>query len=1004
MVLRLLVLLASAALASVASGQAFERFGVRDGLPSELINAVELGPDGTLWIATDDGLARYDGHAFTVWRHRPDDPASIPTSRVTSVAPYDGGAWVGTSGGVARLDLRTGRSTVVASLPRAAVQDVAVAGDGGVWVGFDVDGAWRYDPGTGRARRKRLVPPGAAPYRRAVALAATNGEVWAEMGGSAQTPARVCRLDQGDGCARSLRAAPWRLVRGGGQAALVYADQDGGPGFVKWLGGPARWTLPETGPLRSVYRSGIRVSPDEAWLRTTASVVVLRSDGSMRELEVAPDRRDELGGYDARALALDRQGNVWIGTEAGLYLSRQPARAFQAFRADDGPGALSDSRVNGMAQDADGALWVTTNDGLNRLDLETGRVERVAASLGRGATSRAFWQVLPLPDGRVLVGAKRGGLAAWDGRRLRRLAQPRDVGPGVRTLALGADGAVWVGSHVGLWKIEPGGQARAVAFPTADTPVNVVHTTRDGAVWAGTDVGLFRQSAGGWEPVAPDALCAPIVWSMTETPADPGALWVATVGGGLARLDRATGRARCLTASDGLPTNAVYGVLADDDGRLWTSTTSGLARVDPVTRAVALFSSADGLAGDSFNLMAQLKLADGRLAFGGPHGLTLVDPGAVTERSAPSVVITGVERQGRRLPGVPERVLRLRHDAGSFGVRFAATDFRAPRRNRYRYRLVGLDDAWQSTDGTSARAAYAGVPPGRYRFEVQGAAANTPFSQPAVLVVEVVPALWQRAWARALVAALLAALLGAAVWAARRRRRTREERERAEAQEVRRRLSEARERERVRIARDLHDGPVQTLYRVGHDLDRMGHGHGAVEPVRARVGEVAGELRQLLTDLRPTLVEHLGLGAALRVVGRRIEDRFPDLSVTVEDRSRAAVEPGGRLALFRIAQEALQNAGRHAGPASVVVQLADVEGGVRLTVRDDGRGFRVPERMVALARSDHFGLVGAQERAQAAGGTLAVRSAPGRGTAVEAWVPSPPEMEPETQGAGREAS
>ena len=504
--------------------------------------------------------------------------------------------------------------------------------------------------------------------------------------------------------------------------------------------------------------------------------------------------------------------------------------------------------------------------------------------------------------------------------------------------------------------------------------------------------------------MAPGNLCAPIVWSVAESVADPGALWAATVGGGLARIDRATERVECVTAADGLATNSVYGVVADADGRLWASTTSGLTRVDPVSRDVVQFSTADGLAGDAFNLMAQLRLADGRLAFGGPHGLTLVDPGAVTARQAPDVVITGVERQGRRLPGVPAEALRLPYDASSFGVRFAAMDFRAPRRNRYRYRLVGLDDGWQQTDGTSARATYAGVPPGRYRFEVRGAAGDTPFSEAVVLAVEIVPAFWQRAWFRLVLGLGLTALVGASVIRARRRRQRWAAREQSEALEVRRRLAEARERERVRLARDLHDGPVQTLYRVGHDLDRLGATSDqgdAVEPVRARVGDVAGELRQLLTELRPTLVEHLGLGPALRVVGRRAEDRFPDLAVTVRDEGGAEIDPTGRLALFRIAQEALQNVGRHAGPAAVTISLGAADDGVRMTVQDDGQGFALPDRMVSLARTEHFGLLGAQERAEAVGGTFGVRSEPGRGTTLSVWVPA--RMDREAHGDGAPA-
>ncbi len=990
-------------LAAGASAQTFERFGVREGLPSELINDVALAPDGTLWVGTDDGLARYDGHGFRTWRAGPGEPSALPSSRVFAVTPVAGGVWVGTARGPARLDLRTGRTTRVAGLPQSGVRDIVEDADGDLWVGYQTTGLWRYSPASGDVVRARLGPEGLAKYRRVVALARDGNDIWVEAGdGEGGVAATVCRLDRARAACTSpvLSTLDWRLLRDAGQAVLVRKDRPQGGGWVAWLNGE-RWVVPSSRALDFSFRSILRIAPDRAWLRGDAALTEVRADGSSIRIEADPERRGGLGGYDARALARDRQGNVWVGTESGLYFSRLPARPFQSFVHVEGdPATLGDSRVNGMAQDASGALWVTTNDGLNRIDLPTGRVDRIPAALPahmrRGTSRGALWQVLALRDGGVLLGAKRAGVAELRDGALRPLSIA-GLGSGVRGLTQDQTGRLWIGANDGLWSGASGALTQE-RLPDAIRPVNVVFEDPSGRLWVGSDDGLLLRTPGGaWRHVAQGRLCAPVIWSMAESVADPGALWLATVGGGLARLDTRAETVECVSVRDGMPTNSVYGVLADAQGHLWASTTSGLARVDPVTRRVVTFSSADGLAGDAFNLMAQLRLADGRLAFGGPAGLTLVDPRRIDSREPPEVVISGVERQGRLLPSIPGSgdTLRLAPGTSSFGVRFGATDFRAPRRTRYRYRLTGVDGGWRFTDGSAPRASYTGVPPGRYSFEVQAAAADTPFStQRARLDVVVVPAVWQRTSVRALGALLLIALAGALVH--RRRRRERLARALAErnAAEVRRRLADARERERVRLARDLHDGPVQTLYRVGHDLDEIQSAGGSnVSPVRARVGDVAGELRQMLTELRPTLIEHLGLGGALRVAGRRAEKRFPHLTVGVEDASRGGVTGEAALALFRIAQEAVQNAGRHAGPAHVQIRLADDGDGVALTVEDDGRGFTLPDR-IDLARSEHFGLIGVQERAEAVAGTVAIDSALGRGTTLRAWVPRQGTIEP----------
>ena len=982
-----------------AAAQTFERFGVREGLSSEAVTDLAFGADGVLWVATQDGLNRYDGHGFRTFRHRPGVDGSLPSSQIASVsvAP-DGTVWVGTLRGLARLDPRTGRFARVPVLPRGVVaSNLGVDAQAQVWIGTETRGLWRYSPGSGQAERMRLSPT--APQRERIgAMVIGPRGVWASAMESGNKS--LCRIED-DACAPLPIEGAMFDVNDRALIVPLAADR------LVWDDGEV-WRADR---VPEAFRVGVLVSPGEVWLAGDG-IVVVRADGTTDRIRAEPDRRGGLGGHDVRALVRDAQGSVWVGTDNGLFVSRAPAGPFETFRHAAGDaGTLSDDRVNGMAEH-DGALWVTTNDGLNRLDLATGRVRRFAAlapladgSLPDRNHRRAFWQVLVTSRGEVLVGGKRDGLLRLDGDRLVRAAGSLPLAfSGVRGLLEDARGRVWVAAGGSLWRRERDGALRALAAPPG-TISNTPYRAADGTLWLGTDGGLLRHDAAT-DRLAPIALACPDgedvvnVWDVAETPRDAGALWLASMGSGLVRYAPATGAVDCVGLRQGLPTATVPSVLADADGRLWAGTSAGLVRLDPASREVTRFTVADGLQGDAFNLMAALRLADGRLAFGGTGGLTLVSPAEAAARRAPAVVISGFERAGRLDRGTPQPgdTLRLGHDANAFGVRFAAADFRAPSRHRYRYRLVGLDREWQRTDGTAPRAAYVGVPPGRYRFEVMGAAAGTPFGEPAALWIEVVPALWQRTRVRLAAGLLLALLaLGGALQVARRRAR-KAARARADAVEVRRRLAEARERERLRLARDLHDGPVQNLYRVGHDLDRLGEAVGTdgVGPVRARVGDVARSLRGMLVELRPTLAEHLGLGAALRTVARHAEERHDGLAVHVHDDARgAALESGARVALFRIAQEALENVGRHAAASRADIALTAERrgdrGGVRLRVRDDGRGFAVPEHMVDLARREHFGLVGAQERAEAVGGHFVVRSAPGQGTTVDAWVPGAPE-------------
>jgi signal transduction histidine kinase len=219
------------------------------------------------------------------------------------------------------------------------------------------------------------------------------------------------------------------------------------------------------------------------------------------------------------------------------------------------------------------------------------------------------------------------------------------------------------------------------------------------------------------------------------------------------------------------------------------------------------------------------------------------------------------------------------------------------------------------------------------------------------------------------------------------------ERSHAEVVEAKRRLAEGREQERLHLARELHDGPVQDLYSANLQLrvaSQNLNANGTLTPVEATLQRVSGSLRAICGELRPPALGPFGLAAALRSHVETLRAAHPALAFDLalaHDGQRLPEDV--RLALFRIAQEALSNAARHARARAVRVAFTmDAEEAV-LEVRDDGRGFRPPARPLEGARSGRFGLLGMTERAEAIGGRLDVRSAPGAGTTVRVAVPLP---------------
>jgi signal transduction histidine kinase len=215
----------------------------------------------------------------------------------------------------------------------------------------------------------------------------------------------------------------------------------------------------------------------------------------------------------------------------------------------------------------------------------------------------------------------------------------------------------------------------------------------------------------------------------------------------------------------------------------------------------------------------------------------------------------------------------------------------------------------------------------------------------------------------------------------------REQQRRVASEAARRFLAQGREKERQRLAREIHDGPVQDLhglhFQMAQNQTNGSNGFGD------ELMRVTRELRAMSADLHPPALERFGLPAALRSHARRLRERNDALSVDIEigKEVEASLDSDLRLALFRIAQEAMSNAAEHASTRQIAVRLSLSEEMVSLQIKDDGDGFDVPDSLSAKVSDGHYGLLGMKERAESVGGTLNIRSEVGTGTVVEVVAP-----------------
>jgi signal transduction histidine kinase len=215
-------------------------------------------------------------------------------------------------------------------------------------------------------------------------------------------------------------------------------------------------------------------------------------------------------------------------------------------------------------------------------------------------------------------------------------------------------------------------------------------------------------------------------------------------------------------------------------------------------------------------------------------------------------------------------------------------------------------------------------------------------------------------------------------------RLAREQRRRRTLARSRRYLTEGREKERERLAQEIHDGPVQDLHGLHMQIKALSSADtDRLQTMGDELMRVTRELRAMSADLHPPALQRFGLAAALRSHADRLQDRHSPLEVNIDVRTdELSIPEDYALPLFRIAQEAMNNAAQHGEAPHIRVQVQEEDGVLDLEIRDDGDGFTLPDDWHALAAEDHYGLLGMRERAEAIGADLHLESAPEEGTRV----------------------
>lgn len=504
-------------------------------------------------------------------------------------------------------------------------------------------------------------------------------------------------------------------------------------------------------------------------------------------------------------------------------------------------------------------------------------------------------------------------------------------------------GRLWIGSLAGLWLLEKeNGRLQKIAMPQAY--VKDINRHRDGSIWLATTNGLY------------------ILDNKKIT--------------------------RHLNVKDGLPNSFIYSVLFDDTGNAWVSTNRGLARISrtisgPDTSfSITNYSAKEGLQGDEFNTKGYCSTADGTLYFAGVNGINFFKPQDLMSKDEPSeTMLTEIEVNNQ--PYLPElqpefiKTISLSHHQNNIRLSFSCMDFTVPEKNQYKFWLKGFQSDWTLPQKNNT-VQYI-LPPGEYDLYVLSANYEGVWSkEPLIVHISILPPWYQTNWAKIIFALVLLGAIGAVFYFISRNRYQKKLRKLQMEQEV--------QKEKQRLSRDLHDNLGAQITWLGNNIQQVQAAQQQQQPVEqkmSRLKEGAGELMQTLREtiwiLNKDKVSAIDFFDKLVSHSSKYIEGYPSIRLQTEEHISAGIQlnSGQALQLFRICQEAVTNACKHA--QATVLSIKGSSAGSRFTIviRDDGKGFDTRQK-----NPGHYGLQNMKQRADESGLQLSIESVHGQGTSI----------------------
>lgn len=799
----------------------FTRVGLREGLSQSSVFSLCQDYLGFMWVGTRDGLNRYDARTFITYRNTPSDTTSLTDNYILSLLEDSKKRlWVGTSAGVNCYDRnrdRFVRFPLVNNqsgnrLSEPIVSAIVEDRRGRVWFATS-QGLYCLDDKASPGQLI-LVFDAAMYSEQGVPMGCNNVQSFYEDGGGniwLSTVNGVLVFDPYQPNvhlrltrhfrhrAGELNSDDVRVVQEMADGVFWFGTKEGGINVYHTRTGTFEYlTHHPQANGRSLANNDVRsIIKDRFggyWIGTINGLNYYTEENGFLTYLANDYDQFSLSNNSIRPIFQDTRGSIWVGTYyGGICLYDRHIPIFQNYAHSPYVSSLSYNVVSGILEDSKQKLWVgTEGGGLNYMG-RSGKVSHHFRHDPKDPRSLSHNHVKSLHldrQGDLWVGTYTGGLNLL--KKGARVFQHIRHDPSVshslsnnNVYAIKEDnqGNLWFGTYGGGLNLKKSGDdmqfesyraGKTGRYHISSDLVRTVFIDSHGNLWVGTEDGLNLRRAGEdhfevfrFSLDDPNGISGNIIISIFED--SQRRIWFGTYKNGLNQYHFDTGAFSCISEQEGLPGNNIFGILEDNSGQLWLSTNNGICCFDPVSGVIKSYNTKDGIGGNEFSIGAYCKTSDGRLVFGGSHGLTSFHPQDFSASTyVPPIVFTDFRLFNQSvMPGgtgvlegpisITDTIV-LSHAQNIFTVEFSAINYVLPEKNSYAYRLEGLENQWNYVNVPSAT--YTNLHAGTYTLLAKGSSNDGIWNEvPAKLTIKILPPPWKTWWAYLIYAALVATAL-----------------------------------------------------------------------------------------------------------------------------------------------------------------------------------------------------------------------------------------------------